>query len=334
MGIVDYTDGTTVYYIDGNNTGTTPHSVAYSRMKLTDSRIVGYIAPSWGDGAQLSAPTNLEAALSADYIKTGASVTISASADNAESYHLALFKSDGTPTGLDYNITPPQTEVFGTAGNYYFEVYAENSRGKTAAKKLYLTVAEPESVSPTAPPSPEQKLLTVTATSTKLALKKNVSYKEYAGRFVTGDLQKIWRTSYGCDSPVISWTPCDGARCYRIAVRDLDNDKLVYEVYQYYDTSFKIDKNFSVYGPVRIWIGAFSAADQINPIGQGSSVFYMEKPTVNCDTSDLDEYYLTGSEVPLHITANRLRLLIDISQHVTVLLHRRKANRLRLLIDI
>ncbi len=47
VGIVDYTSGNTVYYIDGNNTSTTPHSVRRSSCSLTNGNIWGYVTPAY-----------------------------------------------------------------------------------------------------------------------------------------------------------------------------------------------------------------------------------------------------------------------------------------------
>lgn len=55
VGIVYQVDAGSVYYVDGNNTGHTPHWVAKSRKKRTDSSILGYGSPAF-DGP--SAPSN------------------------------------------------------------------------------------------------------------------------------------------------------------------------------------------------------------------------------------------------------------------------------------
>ena len=48
IGLVDYQDGEYLYYIDGNNTSTTPHSVVYnSWRKLTNANIWGYCNPNY-----------------------------------------------------------------------------------------------------------------------------------------------------------------------------------------------------------------------------------------------------------------------------------------------
>lgn len=47
VGIVDYTSGNTVYYIDGNNIQTTPHGVHYSNCSLTRSDLYGFVTPNY-----------------------------------------------------------------------------------------------------------------------------------------------------------------------------------------------------------------------------------------------------------------------------------------------
>ena len=48
VGIVDYTSGNTVYYIDGNNTSMTPHGVQYSNCSLDRSDLWGFVTPAYG----------------------------------------------------------------------------------------------------------------------------------------------------------------------------------------------------------------------------------------------------------------------------------------------
>lgn len=48
VGIVDYTSGSTVYYIDGNNTSTWPHGVHYSRCSLNANSLWGFVTPAYG----------------------------------------------------------------------------------------------------------------------------------------------------------------------------------------------------------------------------------------------------------------------------------------------
>lgn len=48
VGIVDYTSGNTVYYIDGNNTQTTPHGVHYSSRTLDRTDVWGFVTPNYG----------------------------------------------------------------------------------------------------------------------------------------------------------------------------------------------------------------------------------------------------------------------------------------------
>ena len=47
VGIVDYTSGNTVYYIDGNNTTTTPHGVKYSSCSLSYKSLWGFVTPRY-----------------------------------------------------------------------------------------------------------------------------------------------------------------------------------------------------------------------------------------------------------------------------------------------
>lgn len=47
IGIVDYSSGGTVYYIDGNNTQTNPHGVHYSSCSLTKSNLYGFVTPNY-----------------------------------------------------------------------------------------------------------------------------------------------------------------------------------------------------------------------------------------------------------------------------------------------
>lgn len=48
IGIVDYTSGNTVYYIDGNNTGMSPHGVHYSSCSLGYGSLWGFVTPAYG----------------------------------------------------------------------------------------------------------------------------------------------------------------------------------------------------------------------------------------------------------------------------------------------
>ncbi|MDE6435187.1 MAG: CHAP domain-containing protein [Lachnospiraceae bacterium] len=48
VGIVDYTSGNIVYYIDGNNTSMTPHGVKYSNCRLDCSDLWGFVTPAYG----------------------------------------------------------------------------------------------------------------------------------------------------------------------------------------------------------------------------------------------------------------------------------------------
>lgn len=47
IGIVDYTSGNTVYYIDGNNTQTNPHGVHYSSCSLSKGSLYGFVTPKY-----------------------------------------------------------------------------------------------------------------------------------------------------------------------------------------------------------------------------------------------------------------------------------------------
>ena len=47
VGIVDYTSGNIVYYIDGNNTSMRPHGVHYSKCYLNDSSLWGFVTPAY-----------------------------------------------------------------------------------------------------------------------------------------------------------------------------------------------------------------------------------------------------------------------------------------------
>ncbi len=47
VGIVDYTSDNTVYYIDGNNTTTTPHGVKYSSCSLSYKSLQGFVTPKY-----------------------------------------------------------------------------------------------------------------------------------------------------------------------------------------------------------------------------------------------------------------------------------------------
>lgn len=81
VGIVDYTSGSTVYYIDGNNTQTDPHGVHYSSCSLSKNNLWGFVTPNYQKMSTTGILTNtqicfskntyglqekLEAALSAD----------------------------------------------------------------------------------------------------------------------------------------------------------------------------------------------------------------------------------------------------------------------------
>ena len=47
VGIVDYTAGNTVYYIDGNNTTTSPHGVKSSKCSLSYGSLWGFVTPNY-----------------------------------------------------------------------------------------------------------------------------------------------------------------------------------------------------------------------------------------------------------------------------------------------
>lgn len=48
IGIVDYTSGNMVYYIDGNNTNMSPHGVNYSSCSLGYRDLWGFVTPAYG----------------------------------------------------------------------------------------------------------------------------------------------------------------------------------------------------------------------------------------------------------------------------------------------
>lgn len=263
------------------------------------------------DNANASAPTNVKAKLSSDYVETDETFIFSISANNATSYFVKFFNGNGTAVWSKYEeISGTEVLRVPSAGVYYFESYAENDYGKTNANTVYLTVAESDSddsgVTPT-PPSSEEGVLNITATDSTLAYMPS-TYAEYGGQIVTKDLQRIWPTTYSCDSSVISWDAWPGTICYQVAVRDLDANELVYEAYEYYGTKLEIGKLFRVDAPVRVWVAAFDYNKK--KLAQGTAVYYMHKPTMEWTNPNEKEYYLINETIPVNVSATGLNKVV------------------------
>ncbi len=269
-----------------------------------------YLKVDASGNVNTSAPTNVKAKLSSSYVEEGESFTFSMSADNATSFYAKFFKENGTAVWSKYEeISGTETLSVPTAGKYYFESYAENDYGKTNASKVYLTVETKSSdsgVTPT-PPSSGEGVLTINATESSLA-PYPCQYTDVNGKLVSGNLQRIWPTTYSCDSSVLSWEAWPGTVCYQIAVRDLASNELVYEAYEYYDTKLEIGKLFRVDAPVRVWVAARDYHKKI--LAQGTATYYMHKPIMEWTNPNQKEYYLIGEKMPVNISATGLNKVI------------------------
>lgn len=269
-----------------------------------------YLKVDASGNVNTSAPTNVKAKLSSSYVEEGEAFTFSMSADNATSFYAKFFKENGTAVWPKYEkISGTETLSVPTAGKYYFESYAENDYGKTNASKVYLTVEEKNSdsgVTPT-PPSGNEGVLTINATESSLA-PYPCQYTDVNGKLVSGNLQRIWPTTYSCDSSVLSWEAWPGTICYQIAVRDLASNELVYEAYEYYDTKLEIGKLFRVDAPVRVWVAARDYQKKI--LAQGTATYYMSKPTMEWTNPNQKEYYLMGEKMPVNIVATGLNKVV------------------------
>ena len=262
-----------------------------------------YLKVDASGNANTSAPTNVKAKLSSNHVEEGETFTFSVSADNATACYAKFFKNDGTAVWPKYEkISGSEQLSVPSAGVYYFESYAENDYGKTNANTVYLTVTEKDSgtdVTPT-PPSSSEGVLTIKATESSLA-PYPCQYTDVNGKLVSGDLQRIWPTTYSCDSSVLSWEAWPNTMCYQIAVRDLASNELVYEAYEYYDTKLEIGKLFRVDAPVRVWVAARDYQKKI--LAQGTATYYMHKPTMEWTNPNQKEYYLIGEKMPVNISA-------------------------------
>lgn len=84
IGIVDYTDGNTIYYIDGNNTQMEPHGVHYSSTTFSSSWFWGTVSPKYEKTNASEVPLDLGNKFVANLIKANDWSTIVNNNTNVE----------------------------------------------------------------------------------------------------------------------------------------------------------------------------------------------------------------------------------------------------------
>ncbi len=95
VGIVDYTSGDMIYYIDGNNTQTNPHGVHYSSRTFSRTDVWGFVTPNYsGSSAPSAPPTNPTIRTSQYWYDLQDTIEVIAHADGATSYFMSFYKDD------------------------------------------------------------------------------------------------------------------------------------------------------------------------------------------------------------------------------------------------
>lgn len=95
VGIVDYTSGNTIYYIDGNNTQTNPHGVHYSSRTFSRTDVWGFVTPNYSGSSSPSArPTNPTIQTSQYWFDLQDTIEVTAHADGATSYFMSFYKDN------------------------------------------------------------------------------------------------------------------------------------------------------------------------------------------------------------------------------------------------
>ena len=179
VGIVEYSSGNTVYYIDGNNVSTTPHGVHASSCSLSYSNLYGFVTPNYAkvktsvvEGAYDSASGGIES-----ISVSGWTFDKGYTSDVLE-VHVYI----GGPAGtgkyigmLNANVERKDVEkVYGNIGNHGFSgtlktdkvgvqdvyVYGVNKTRNTnkllGSKRVTIKMAETPkpTIKPTVPPTP------------------------------------------------------------------------------------------------------------------------------------------------------------------------------------
>lgn len=92
VGIVKSSSGSTVYYIDGNNTQTNPHGVHDSSCSLSAGNLWGFVTPNYSSPTLSSKPTNPTVSKNQVWYDIKDRIELKVHADGATSYFMSIFK--------------------------------------------------------------------------------------------------------------------------------------------------------------------------------------------------------------------------------------------------
>lgn len=133
VGIVYATDNSYVYYVDGNNTTTSPHGVARSKKALSNSSILGYGVPAYNNVSAQNSVTSAPIINSVQITSIDSShVSLHTNVSNAGLVRIvAISKTTGQQTTTDFtsnldnvNYTFNTSSMTNPGKDYYIRIYA------------------------------------------------------------------------------------------------------------------------------------------------------------------------------------------------------------------
>ena len=143
VGIVNYTSGSTVYYIDGNNVSMSPHGVHSSSCSLSYSSLWGFVTPNYTNNVIIDTtpPINVVADLERSNFVIGENITFYYGADNYTGVFVQIYYNNELAyNDVTYDKSGYSFKTVNASGNYKYVVRAFNDYGVTFSKPYYFTV--------------------------------------------------------------------------------------------------------------------------------------------------------------------------------------------------
>lgn len=147
VGIVDYTKNNTVYYVDGNNTTTTPHGVHYSSCSLSAAKYWGAVTPKYAS----TAPTGYSISIDKTSVYDSELVKVTVKPYDSDISNIKLhFINPGGKT-ITTDLGKKTSEKFAVQGGFgTWKVYASVSnsagtfKGSVGNGSLSFKVSKPK----------------------------------------------------------------------------------------------------------------------------------------------------------------------------------------------